>query len=264
MAIFLHRLAIPGARRGVSLQRIGVCVSISHKLNKKIAPHETMYKPKPHFDCTMPDNAGSLNVLVLNGSLKHKNEAISNTEEVAQLVISEMNRVNGNKIVSEIIRLSDKNIPVGLEFKESDDDEWPEIAQKIRDADIVLFGTPIWWGGRSSLMQRVIERLDAFDEEYIAEGRSAFYNKVAGIVITGSEDGALSTMGTMMMVLTFMGFTLPPECCTYWVGEVGMPPATDRERRLANKATPHMAANMARNMVYYAHVMKLNPLVVKK
>ena len=41
-------------------------------------------------------------------------------------------------------------------------------------------------------MQRVIERLDALDEEYIASGRSALNNKVAGIVITGSEDGALS------------------------------------------------------------------------
>ena len=56
----------------------------------------------------------------------------------------------------------------------------------------MIFCTPIWWGGRSSLMQRVIERLDALDEEYGASGRSAISSKVAGVVITGSEDGALS------------------------------------------------------------------------
>ena len=162
-----------------------------------------------------------------------------------------------------MIRLSDKNIPVGLKFKENDADEWPEIALKLRAADVVIFATPIWWGGRSSLMQRVIERLDAFDEEYIAEGRSAFYNKVAGIVITGSEDGALSTMGTIMMVLTWMGFTLPPECAAYWVGEVGQPPATDRDRRLKNQATPHMTKNLARNLLEYAHLLKQHPLTLK-
>lgn len=224
-----------------------------------------MYKPKPTLLCDMPNckaESGALNVLVLNASLKHKDEEISNTGEVAQSVLDEMKRIEPS-LTSEIIRLADKNIPVGLKFKESDSDEWPEIAQKLRKADIVIFATPIWWGGRSSLMQRIIERLDAFDEEYVAEGRSAFYNKIAGIVITGSEDGALSTMGTIMMVLTWMGFTLPPECAAYWIGEVGQPPATDRERRLKNQATPHMAKNLARNLLYYAHLLKQHPLEAK-
>jgi hypothetical protein len=30
-------------------------------------------------------------------------------------------------------------------------------------------------------------------------------------------------MGSIMMVLSFMGFTMPPECAAYWVGEVGQP-----------------------------------------
>lgn len=235
-----------------------------------------MYKTKPTFECDMPNckpEEGGINVLVLNASLKHRseNDGISNTEEVAQLIIDEMMALTkagpgedrAPAVTTEIIRLADKNIPVGLEFKENDADEWPEIAQKLRKADIVIFATPIWWGGRSSLMQRVIERLDAFDEEYIAEGRSAFYNKIAGIVITGSEDGALATMGSIMMVLTWMGFTLPPECAAYWIGEVGQPTSTDRERRLANKATPHMAKNLARNLLYYAHLLKQHPLAAK-
>jgi multimeric flavodoxin WrbA len=168
-----------------------------------------------------------------------------------------------NKVKADIIRLADKNIPVGLNYRESENDDWPEIVAKMKAADIVIFATPIWWGGRSSLMQRVIERMDALDEEYRADGRSALYNKVAGTVITGSEDGALSVMGSIMMVLTWMGFTLPPECCAYWIGEVGQPVSTDRERRLQNKATEHMAKNMARNLVYYAQLLKEHPLVPK-
>ena len=218
-----------------------------------------MYKPKPHNDCEMPA-AHKLNVIALNGSLKHKPE-ISNTEEVVVDVIGDM----GTKceIESEIIRLSDCDLPVGLGFKESDTDDWPALVKKIKAADIVLFATPVWWGGRSSLMQRVIERFDALDEEYHASGRSALYNKVAGIVVTGSEDGALQTMGSIMMVLTWMGFTLPPECAAYWVGEVGFPPADDREKRLKNQATKTMCKNLARNLVYYAQLLKDHPLEMR-
>ncbi len=59
-----------------------------------------------------------------------------------------------------------------------------------------------------------------------------------------------------MGVLTFLNFTLPPQCCTYWVGEVGMDPKTDRERRKKNKAVDHMAQNTARNLVLYVCLLK--------
>jgi multimeric flavodoxin WrbA len=218
------------------------------------------YKRKPELGCGMPAEH-ALNVLVLNGSLKHKPD-ISNTEEVAQSVLDNMG--SSCRIHGEIVRLADQKLPVGLGFRESDDDDWPAIVEKIKRSDIVIFATPVWWGGRSSLMQRVIERFDALDEEYHASGRSALYNKVAGIVVTGSEDGALSTMGSIMMVLTWMGFTLPPECAAYWVGEVGLPPSEDRGRRLKNQATKAMAKNMARNLVYYAQLLKEHPLVMEE
>ncbi|MGH7544725.1 MAG: flavodoxin family protein [Gemmatimonadota bacterium] len=216
-----------------------------------------MYKIKPCASCAMPATH-PLRVLVLNGSLKHRPE-VSNTEEVAERVLEEIGKLA--EVEGEIIRLADCRIPVGLGFRESEDDEWPEIVRRIKAADIVLFTTPVWWGGRSSLLQRVIERLDSLDVEYHASGRSALYNKVAGVVVTGSEDGALHTMGTIMMVLTWMGFTLPPECACYWVGEVGFPPAEDRAKRLRNPAVPNMAKNLARNAVYYAQLLKEHPLV---
>lgn len=202
------------------------------------------------------DTTTPLNILILNASLKHA-PSFSSTQEVADLVVAEMQKIS--PVAATSVRLADKNIPVGLGFNEGPGDEWPAIVEEIKKADVVLFATPIWWGARSSLMQRIIERMDAFDEEVIAGGRSALLNKVAGIVITGSEDGAQATLAGIMEVLTFMNFTLPPSCCTYWVGEVGMDPATDSERRHANKAVTHMAQNTAKNLVYYAKLLKQNP-----
>ena len=214
-----------------------------------------MYKIKPCFQCHMPSDA-SLKVLALNASLKHE-PLVSNTGELASLVLEELRALA--PIDAEVVRLSDAALPVGLGFREAGEDDWPDLVTKIKAADILLFCTPIWWGGRSSLMQRVIERFDALDEEYSATGRSAIKGKVAGIVITGSEDGALSVMGSIMMVLSWMGFTLPPECTAYWVGEVGQPTSQDTDKRRKNMATMHMAKNLAQNLVYYARLLKAHP-----
>jgi multimeric flavodoxin WrbA len=196
-----------------------------------------------------------MKVLVLNASLKHGKD-LSNTEEVTEQVLTAM-RKHG-KVEVETIRLADRNIPVGLGFRESDDDDWPEIADKLRKTDILILATPIWWGGRSSLMQRIIERMDAFDEE-AHSGRADLLNKVAGIVITGSEDGAQATLAGIMEVLTFMNFTLPPQCCTYWVGEVGLDPKTDRDRRRKNKAVGEMAEKTAAGLMHLAGVLRKSP-----
>lgn len=200
-----------------------------------------------------------IKTLVLNASLKHKdNSTPSNTEELAQLVLDNM--AKHAEIDAEIIRLADYQIDVGLGFKESEIDQWPEIVAKIQAADVVIFATPVWWGQRSSLMQRAIERMDAFDEEVIAGGRAQLLGKVAGVIITGSEDGAQQVLGSILEVLTFMNFTIPPQACAYWVGEVGEDPKTDRERRLKNKAAPHMAENLAKNLVQFANLLKANPI----
>jgi len=214
-----------------------------------------VYKTKPCFPCVMPSDA-RLTVLALNASLKHDPD-LSNTGELASLVLDEIRALA--PVDATVVRLSDATLPVGLRYQEAPEDDWPGLVARIKAADIVLFCTPIWWGGRSSLMQRVIERLDALDEEYSASGRSAIKGKVAGIVITGSEDGALSVMGSIMMVLSWMGFTLPPECTAYWVGEVGQPTSQDTEKRRKNAATMHMAKNLAQNLVYHSRLLKAHP-----
>lgn len=202
----------------------------------------------------MPDKP--IKVLVLNGSLKPSADT-SNTEELAQLVLDHMEGID-----SEILRLRDFNILPGVSEKEGGGrvDEWPEIAGKIKAADIVLFCTPIWWGHRSSLLQRVIERMDSFNEQEKDTGINPIPNKLAGIVVTGSEDGAQAIIGALMSTLSWLGFTIPPDAGVYWVGEVGIDPAEDAERRRGSEAAEMMAEKAAESLMHFAQLLRAYPL----
>ncbi len=66
-------------------------------------------------------------------------------------------------------------------------DEWPSLFKKIIQADILIIGTPIWLGEKSSVAQKLIERLYAMSGETNDKGQYLFYGKVAGCMITGNE-----------------------------------------------------------------------------
>jgi multimeric flavodoxin WrbA len=78
------------------------------------------------------------------------------------------------------------------------------IFKKIIASDIVIFATPVWWGIQSSLMQRVIERLDEVHDDIMKEGKSKLANKVAGIIVTGDSDGAEHIIGNLANFFIFI------------------------------------------------------------
>ena len=109
-------------------------------------------------------------------------------------------------VESSFVRLIDHNIKPGV-YIEVGADAWPGIYQQILESDIVIFATPIWWANQSSLLQRVIERLDEVHDELMKKGKSVLANKVAGIVITGDSDGALHIIGNVSTFLFNMPLT---------------------------------------------------------
>ena len=112
----------------------------------------------------------SLKATILLATLKPKS-SVSHTEGLCQLLIEELK----NKDVStDLVRLVDRYIPPGVKTRIDDKDEWPEIVERLFKSDIIIFATPIWWGVHSSLMQRVLERLDELNDELSATGKSEF------------------------------------------------------------------------------------------
>ncbi|MGV0109308.1 flavodoxin family protein [Arthrobacter sp. CP30] len=116
-------------------------------------------------------------------------------------------------------RVVDHHVAPGVLKDMGDGDEWPVLREKILAADILVLSTPIWVGHPSSLAQRVIERLDADIAETDEEGRPVMAGKVAVVAVVGNEDGAHKTIADMMQGLNDIGFSLPSQGSTYWVGE---------------------------------------------
>lgn len=113
--------------------------------------------------------------LFLLGTLKKK-QVLSHTQALCE-VVAEIFKAQ-EKVDSEIIRLRDYDIQPGVKT-EIDDDDWPKIVKKMLRADIIIFATPVWWGIQSSLIQRIIERLDELNDELLETGKSEFANRWA-------------------------------------------------------------------------------------
>src|SRR5450432_3183906 len=123
-----------------------------------------------------------------------------------------------HEVKTEIIRLVEYEILPGTKSNMGKKDEWPRILEKLARADIIVFATPIWWSGHSSLIQRMLERLDELNDEIVETGNSEFLNKVGGMVITGGEDGVQNVIAGLANFMVWNGLTLPPACSLSYIG----------------------------------------------
>ena len=87
--------------------------------------------------------------------------------------------------------------------------------EAILAAEILMIATPTWLARPSSVAQRVLERMDAMISETDDTGRPVAY-KVAGVVVTGNEDGAHHVISEIAGGLIDIGFTVPGQAWTYW------------------------------------------------
>ena len=162
-------------------------------------------------------------------------------------------------MASEIVRLVDYEIKPGIKSNMGKGDEWPGILKKVLAADIIVFATPIWWGIQSSLIQRVIERLDELHNELRETGKSRLANKVGGIVITGEEDGEQHITGNIANFLLSMDVTLPPLCAVSYQEEYTRATKKSLARKFReDKHVSEGAARMAGNLAFFARLLRQN------
>lgn len=159
----------------------------------------------------------TLKAIAINATLKPSGKEPSSTDKMIDLVKDALGKQGVEW--TETIRLADFRIKPGVSSDEGDGDEWPGIRKKILDADILVFGTPIWLGQLSSQAKLVLERMDAFLSETDEQGRMPSSGKVAVAAIVGNEDGAHRVTADLFQGLNDVGWTIPAASATYWVGE---------------------------------------------
>ncbi len=198
----------------------------------------------------------ALAAVLLNCTIKESPE-VSNTQALMDRVIGVLEDL---AVTCETIRVVDYDVRFGVSSDEGDGDEWPLILEKVLRANILVIGTPIWFGVRSSVCQMVIERLDGTYNTTNDVGQYPLYNTVGGVVVTGNEDGAHDAASNTLFNLSHLGCTIPPNADTYWLGDAGPGPsyieAGGQDHPYTNKTTNWMA----HNMVHLARMLAERPI----
>ena len=108
----------------------------------------------------------------------------------------------------ELIHMLDHRIGFGM-VKDTTSigvDDWPTIHQRIMAADILVIGTPIWLGVKSSVATLAIERLYSFSSDTNSAGQYLYYGKAGGCVVTGNEDGVKACAMETLYALSHIGY----------------------------------------------------------
>jgi multimeric flavodoxin WrbA len=155
-----------------------------------------------------------MRAICLNCTLKPSPEP-SNTDALAEVVLGALREQD---VQTETIRLVDHRIDPGVVSEAvGEGDQWPAIRARLLGAEILVMATPTWVGQPSSIAKRAIERMDAMLSETGDDDRTPVaYNRVAGVVVTGNEDGAHHVISEISGALVDIGYTIPGQAWTYW------------------------------------------------
>jgi multimeric flavodoxin WrbA len=193
-----------------------------------------------------------LSALLLNCTLKPTGREKSSTDRLLGEILAELER---HDCEGEIVRIADLNIKPGVKSDEGAGDDWPDLRKTLMASDILIVGTPIWLGQPSSVAKRVCERMDAFLDEKDDKGRMPSNGKVAAIAVVGNEDGAHQVSAELFQALNDVGFTIPANAVTYWVG-AAMKDANYVDLDATPREVKDATAMLARNTAHLAHLLR--------
>ena len=199
-----------------------------------------------------------LRALFINTTLK-KSPETSHTEGLWQISKSILTK---NQVQVDEVRLVDHSIAFGVwgDMTEHgwEKDEWPKIYERVKAADILIIGTAIWLGEKTSVCTQLIERLYANSHLLNAQGQYADYGKVGGCLITGNEDGAKHCAMNILYSLQHLGYVVPPQADAGWLGEAGPGPSylDEGSGGPENDFTNRNTTFMTWNLMHLARMIK--------
>ncbi len=205
-----------------------------------------------------PNDFSDLKALLINCTLKKSPEK-SHTWGLMEITKGILEK---NKVQVETIRAVDHDIAMGVypDMTEHgwEKDDWPEIQEKVMAANILILGTSIWLGEKTSVCTQVVERLYANSAILNEHGQYAYYGKVGGCLITGNEDGVKHCAMNILYSLQHLGYTIPPQADAGWIGEAGPGPSylDEGSGGPENDFTNRNTTFMTWNLMHLARLLK--------
>ncbi len=153
-----------------------------------------------------------MKVIAINGSPK----ANGNTYHAIKLVLDELNAQN---IETEIIHIGKEKISgcmgCGACYKTKDDkciikdDQLNAWIEKLKEADGIIFGSPVFYAGMNGTMKSFMDRLF-----YVAGANSIFRHKVGASVVAVRRSGGIPTFNQLNIYITYAEMVLATS--NYW------------------------------------------------
>src|SRR6188474_836252 len=188
-----------------------------HTTHMSTQMHDAM---APQHDWDFSD----LRALFVNCTLKRSPE-VSNTQGLADISMEIMRRQG---VTVDVVRAVDHDSATGVwpDMTEHgwERDEWPAIFEQVMAADILVLGMSIWLGEKSSVATQVVERLYGNSHLLNDAGQYAYYGRVGGCLVTGNEDGVKHCAMNVLYSLQHLGYVIPPQADSGWIGEAGPGP----------------------------------------
>ena len=135
-----------------------------------------------------------------------------------------------NGVSVEVIRAVDHAIATGVQPDMTEHgwerDDWPAIFEKVMAADILVLLSARSGSGRNRRSaRRSSSASTATATCSTSDGQYAYYGRTAGCLITGNEDGAKHCAMNILYSLQHLGYVIPPQADSGWLGEAGPGPS---------------------------------------
>lgn len=103
------------------------------------------------------------------------------------------------------------------------EDQMSTIYDGINSADLILLSTSTRWMNHSSLMQKIIERLDTYENRVASFGEeNPLKNKFCGVIVTGQHYQTQKVAENLQNVMRYIGFNVPLDSALVWQNTLDM------------------------------------------
>lgn len=130
------------------------------------------------------------------------------------------------------------------------------VYDAVLDTDILIIATPIRWNNHSALIQKFVERMNCIENSDVWFKKRLIDKKVAGLIIIGHVDGVQHVAGNLMNFLNWLGFHMPQDMITSWVGPNDEDTTKDWEDIQNNPYTQEDLMNMVYSLLRLAYAIK--------